>query len=137
MDISLPSTGFPFIYTALATLFISFVATIVMFKVGKMRQKHGVKAPAVTGADEFNYAFRVQQNTIEQMVMFLPVLWVFALLVSDLYAGIAGGIWVVGRLLYAMAYWKDPAKRSLGFMINFITLSVLTIWSVIAVIGQF
>ena len=47
-------------------------------EVGNMRAKHQCKAPAITGAPEFERMFRVQQNTMEQLLMFLPALWLFA-----------------------------------------------------------
>ena len=37
-------------------------------QVGRARVRTGVKAPAVSGVDEFERYFRVQQNTIEQLV---------------------------------------------------------------------
>jgi hypothetical protein len=54
-------------------------------EVGSMRAKHGCKAPATTGAPEFERMFRVQQNTMEQLVMFLPALWMYASLVNPLW----------------------------------------------------
>ena len=41
---------------------------------GRARHRYGIKAPAVTGAPEFERAFRVQQNTLEQLVWFIPAL---------------------------------------------------------------
>lgn len=123
-----------YIYTALVTLLIVLVIFATMAKVGMMRAKHKVLAPTTTGPDEFNNAFRVQQNTLEQAIMFLPVLWIFAMSVSDVYAGIAGAIWAIGRLVYAIGYWQDPEKRSIGFAINFLVFAVLLLWALVAVL---
>lgn len=57
--------------TVLAVIFSLYTGMLV----GRMRSKHGVHAPAVTGAPEFEQAFRVQMNTLEQFVLFLPILW--------------------------------------------------------------
>lgn len=128
--------SFAYAYTALVTLLIALVIFATMGKVGTMRAKHKVMAPATTGPDEFNNAFRVQQNTLEQAIMFLPTLWVFAVTVSDVYAGIAGAIWAVGRLVYAIGYWQDPEKRSIGFAINFLVFAVVLLWALVAVLME-
>lgn len=98
-----------------ATLAALLVYFWVTARTGQARLKYGVKAPATTGAPEFDRAFRVQQNTLEQLVLFLPSLWLFALLVSDRWAGIGGFVWVVGRILYATGYARAAEKRSAGF----------------------
>jgi hypothetical protein len=43
--------------------------------VGRARAKYGVKAPAISGPEAFDRIFRVQQNTLEGLVVFLPGLW--------------------------------------------------------------
>jgi glutathione S-transferase len=90
------------------------IATIV--RVGRARAKFGVKAPATTGDEMFERHFRVQMNTVEQLILFLPSLWLFAIYWQNQYipAGL-GLIWIVGRVLYMISYAKDPATRELGF----------------------
>ena len=88
--------------------------------VGRARGKYGVSAPATSGHEMFDRAFRIQINTLEQLVCFLP-----ALLLADLYwpgtiIAAIGAVYIVGRFVYARSYNKDPATRALGF-----TLSVL------------
>ncbi len=61
---------------------------------------------------------RVQVNTVEQIIVFLPALWMCAVLLGDRWAALGGAIWVLGRIIYALAYYRDPAKRSVGFMIT-------------------
>jgi glutathione S-transferase len=62
----------------------------------------------------FEHAYRVHMNTIEQIVFFLPALWLCAVLLSDIAAAVGGLIWVAGRAIYAVSYVKDPAKRGPG-----------------------
>ena len=62
---------------AVVTVLAVFQAFSFAYLVGKQRVKHGVKAAAITGEAEFERAFRIHQNTVEQMVIFLPALWVF------------------------------------------------------------
>ncbi len=96
------------------------IATIVLYiwifiNVGKARIKYKVMAPSMDGPQEFLSANRVQVNTVEQMVIFLPTLWLCANFLGDQWAAIGGALWILGRILYALGYYKDPSKRSLGF----------------------
>src|SRR5438034_6258427 len=92
--------AFPALVSALALLL--YVA--VFAAAGRARHRFDVKAPAVTGPPEFERAFRVQQNTLEQLVWFIPALWLFALYVSPLWGGIIGLVWIAGRAHYAVSY---------------------------------
>ena len=98
------------------------------FEVGKMRAKHQCKAPATTGAPEFERMFRVQQNTMEQLVMFVPVLWLFAEVTEPLWAAGLGVVYLVGRTMYRIAYVNDPAGRSPGMMLTGLPTAVMLIW---------
>jgi len=64
-------------------------------------------------------------NTLEQLVLFLPALWLFALLLSPVWASLLGVVWIVGRALYATGYYRDAEKRSVGFVIASIAFAVL------------
>jgi glutathione S-transferase len=96
-------------------------------RVAKMRGRHAVKAPAMTGHPEFERAVRVQANTLEQLVPFLAVLWLCALFLNVLAAEILGLVWIAGRLLYAISYQKDPAKRGPGFGIAYLAFALLAL----------
>lgn len=125
-------------FTMLGTLGAVLLTLLFTARAGMMRGKTGVKAPAMSGSDEFDRANRVHLNTVEQMVLFLPVLWIFATQAGnhgDLLAGIASLIWLAGRVLYSQGYMADPGKRELGFMIGgvvvllmFLTSTTLILW---------
>jgi glutathione S-transferase len=117
--------------TVLAVLVCLYTSMIV----ASMRSKHGVKPPAVTGAPEFERAYRVQMNTLEQFALFLPLLWIATELpVAIGYLAPAFGLlWVVGRVRYMRGYLVDPAKRSLGFNIGAAAVLVLLILSVVGI----
>jgi glutathione S-transferase len=120
------------IVTALALLqFIVFG-----FKVGSARGKYGVKAPAVIGNEIFERCFRVQQNTLEQLVVFLPGLYIFGRYVNPLWAAGLGVVYLIGREIYAATYVKDPAKRSLGFGLTFLPSVILVAGSLIGAVRQ-
>ena len=107
-------------YTATATLLALLLYLVVTMAVGRARVKYGIKAPAVTGNEQFERTYRVQMNTVEQMVFFLPALWLYAVLVNDTGAAVGGLIWVIGRAVYAAGYIADPTKRGTGMMISFL-----------------
>jgi glutathione S-transferase len=108
------------IYTAAVTLLALLLHFILTGVVARARGKYGIVAPAVTGDENFERAYRVQMNTVEQMVFFLPALWLYAVLVNDIGAAVGGLIWVIGRAVYAAGYIADPTKRGTGMMISFL-----------------
>jgi glutathione S-transferase len=107
--------------TALALLQFLWLA----MRVGSAREKYGVKAPAVTGNDIFERHFRVQQNTLEQLVMFLPGLYLFSRYFNPLYAAGLGVLFLIGRTLYALSYVKNPGSRSAGFLTGALPTMIL------------
>lgn len=129
----IPSTLLTAIVTVLAVLM--FFWTILL--VGRMRGKHGIDAPATTGNPEFERAFRVQMNTLEQIVVFLPLLWLSNsyFMIMPYLTGALGLVWVVGRIVYALGYLAEPSKRSMGFLISLLATAGLLITTIIG-IGQ-
>ena len=89
-------------------------------QVGRARGRCGVPAPATTGNEEFDRYFRVQQNTLEQLVIFLPALVAAAMFGNAFLAAPVGLLFVIGRGLYARAYVRDPGSRTLGFLLGFV-----------------
>ncbi|MFZ6849279.1 MAPEG family protein [Undibacterium sp. RuRC25W] len=114
-------------------VFAMYFWTIVI--VGKARGKYGVKAPSVDGPEEFLRALRVQANTVEQLIFFFPALWLCAIWFSDHAAAIAGALWVVGRIAYALGYLKDPSKRASGFAVSVLASLALWMGAVIGLTG--
>jgi len=106
------------------------------FLVGKARARYGVKAPATTGHEVFERYFRVQQNTLETLVAFIPGISLFALFVNPNWAAWIGLVYVVGRLLYFRAYVADPAKRGPGFLLSLSSIAILLIGGLIGAIGN-
>ncbi|MEO7065859.1 MAG: MAPEG family protein [Rhodanobacter sp.] len=106
---------------ALVTLLAVLLLFGCMIAVGRARGKYAVKAPAVTGHPLFERAYRVQMNTLEASVMFLPALWLADKYNFAGWAGIAGLVWIVGRVWYAIAYSLNPAKRGPGFLLGMVS----------------
>ena len=114
--------------TAGVTILAVIFYMVTAWRVGTMREKHNIAAPAVTGNPEFERAYRVQMNTLEAMPVFLPSLWIAAYYFTKvpLLAPALGLVWIVGRIIYMQAYMADPSKRSLGFSISaFATVALL------------
>lgn len=112
---------------ALVTVLSVIVYAWMIFRVGKAREQFGVPAPAVAGNEDFERHYRVQMNTLEGLVVYLPCLWLFALYWSELVAAILGLLWIVGRVIYMQAYVKDPKTRSLGFGLQGVATLVLLV----------
>ena len=108
-------------------------------RVGFVRGRTGLQAPAVTGNEEFERHFRVHYNTLEHLVMFIPGIWFFALYVHVLWAAGIGLVYVVGRAVYAVSYVKDPGSRGTGMLLSVVPCWILVlgalagaVWSYIA-----
>lgn len=99
-------------------------------QVGRARARYGIAAPATTGNELFERHFRVQMNTLEQLVLFLPALWIFANYLSPLWAAALGVVFIIGRAIYAMSYVREPKSRSLGFGLTAFPTFVMLIGSV-------
>lgn len=87
-------------------------------EVGRARARSGLKAPAVTGDEGFERAFRAHYNTLEQLIVFLPALYAAAYYLHELYAVAAGVAFLIGRALYFRSYIADPARRGPGMLIT-------------------
>jgi glutathione S-transferase len=118
---------------ALVTLFTVLLMFGTTWIVGRARSRYGIKAPATSGDPAFDRAYRVQMNTLEQTVMFLPLLWLAANYGFTGWAGIAGLVWLVGRIWYAVAYLEDPSKRGPGFGISMLGQLALLIMAIAGV----
>lgn len=130
----------------LATALITILALVFYIwtgiSVARARSKHGVKAPTMTGPTEFECAVRVQANTLEWLVVFVPALWLatayFSPSMSIVYLSwlppVLGLIWIVGRWIYMSGYMRAPDQRSTGFLIAGIAIVALLICAIIGIV---
>lgn len=131
-------------YVAIVTVIALLQFQLYGYWVGAARARCGVAAPATSGHPEFERYFRVHANTLEQLVAFLPAMWIFAWLGSPQWAAALGLVFVIGRVIYFRAYIRDPKSRSLGFALTSVPGALLMIgilWKaierIIAGQGQF
>ena len=123
----------PFLITALALLYY----LVVTINVGRARAKYKMEAPATTGNEDFERVFRVQQNTVEQLVLFIPALWLHTFFVGSWAATALGGIWLIGRVLYARGYYRNSNKRLPGFVLTLGSSTLLLLGAIGGIIYKF
>lgn len=109
---------------AIVTVLILIQTIFFGFEVGKARGKYNIKAPAVSGNEKFDRHYRIHQNTIEQIIIFIPSLWLFGYFVNVNIATALGVLFFLGRLIFRSAYLKDPASREIGFIMGFLPIAI-------------
>ena len=123
-----------FRWPALVTLGVLVLLFVLVGMVGAARGKHGIKAPATVGHPDFERTFRAHLNTVENAVIFLPALWLFAAFVSEVWAAALGAVWLAARVWYVVNYLKDPALRAPPTTVSLLTAAALALgaaWGVI------
>jgi glutathione S-transferase len=111
--------------TAWATLAILGVYFWTGVMAGYARVKYKVPAPSMDGPAGFQNAQRVQANTLEQLPIVLVPLWLCAFYLHDAWAAAGGLLWCAGRIAYALGYYRDPAKREIGFVLGMVASALL------------
>lgn len=121
-------------FVALVTLLALALYMAVFANAGWRRGRARIAAPAVTGDAAFERALRIQSNTVEQLMLFLPALWLAGLYASWGWAGAIGLVWVAGRAFYAWSYQRAPESRGPGFLIGLASASLLWLIALIGVL---
>lgn len=124
-------------YTAFITLMDMVLYFAVTFNVGRARSRFKVKAPNTDGPEEFLRVFRVQMNTLEQMAQHLPLLWIAAFAMDDVFAALLGLVWFFGRTLYAIRYYQKANRRTKGFVIAMTANIGLLIGAIAGTVASF
>ena len=102
--------------------------------VGRARAKYGIAAPAMTGNPDFERVNRVHVNTLENLIIFVPAVWIFGQYTSAMWAAVLGALFVIGRAIYAIGYINAAEKRSIGAGISGIVNLVLIAGALVGVI---
>jgi glutathione S-transferase len=136
----LAALGF-FIYLGDLMQYVELVAILAVLQffffgamTGRARRMSGLKAPAITGHDGFERMYRVQMNTLETLVAFLPALFIASNYWSHLLISGLGVIYLLGRIIYWRAYVAAPEKRGLGFMLSMLPTLILIILSLVGIV---
>lgn len=105
-------------WPSLVTVLALILYLVMTINVGRARAKYQVAPPQMSGNPDFERVIRVQQNTLEQLVLFLPALWLFSQFVSPIWGAGIGTIWLLGRMIYAWGYYQAAEKRLPGFAMS-------------------
>lgn len=119
---------------SLVTMLVFVIYFVLIGNVGFARNKFKISAPAMTGNADFERYVRVHYNTMEQMVMMLPSMWFFAYFVNIQWASILGGLWCLGRIVYAIGYYRGANQRHLGSMLSFVPTIIFLIGTIISLV---
>jgi hypothetical protein len=122
------------IYVQLVTLLAVVQFTWFGLLVGKARVTYGVAAPAASGNEMFERYFRVQMNTLEQLVCMLPAMWIAAQYTRPVICAALGAVYLFGRLVYLRSYVEDPKKRSAGFGLTLLPTVILVVMALVGIV---
>jgi|SRR5215471_15674670 len=121
---------------AIDTLLAILVAFVAAGRVGQLRAKYGIQAPACAGHPDFERAFRMHANTVENLVLFIPLLWLAALFFGGQVPFWVGLVWVVSRVIYMVGYAQENTqKRGPGALLGVIALVGLAVLAVLGMVG--
>jgi uncharacterized membrane protein YecN with MAPEG domain len=121
---------------AIDTLLAILLALLASFRVSQLRVKYQVQAPATIGPPEFERAFRAHANTVENMILYIPLLWMAAFFYGGQIPFWLGLLWIAGRVLYILGYSQgDTAKRRPGAMLSYAALAGLAAFVVLGWLG--
>lgn len=110
-------------FTALVTLLLLLQYLAFSLLVGRERVRHDIRAPAVTGHEDFERAYRVQMNTLEQLLVVIPAMWITAeFFFLPVVAPLLGLAFFTGRVIYRNAYTRDPQSRTAGMAIGMLAM---------------
>jgi glutathione S-transferase len=117
------------------TIVLALLEYVVMGAlVGRARAKYGIHAPAMTGNPEFERTNRVHVNTLENLIIFIPAVWLFASYVSVRYAAVLGFVFVVARAVYAVGYLKAAEKRGIGAGVTGLVVIALVVGALVGLV---
>ena len=111
------------VYVVIGLALIEFWAFALLVGIQRVKQK--VDAPATTGNPVYERHHRVHYNTMEQLIIFVPSILLFASYISVTWAAGIGAVYLVGRIVYLKGYVADPKKRSIGFMLSWLPCTIL------------
>ena len=123
------------ILTGAVTLLAILIAIGFSILVARTRLATGILPPAMSGEPRLERTLRVQGNTVEGFMVFIPALWLATLYFHGWIPPLIGLIWCIGRILFAVGYIADAEKRHIGFrisMLSVLALVILAAWGLIA-----
>ncbi|MFL6619843.1 MAG: MAPEG family protein [Povalibacter sp.] len=123
-------------YVAIVSVLALLEFLILGLLVAIARGKYGVAAPAVSGHEMFERHFRIHMNTLEQLVVFLPAMWICTRYFDPTWVAALGSLFVIGRIVYAVSYFRDPRKRTMGFVLTSLPVMAYLVIILYGAIGR-
>jgi uncharacterized membrane protein YecN with MAPEG domain len=121
--------------TAAVTLLAILICIGFAMLVARTRRSTGIDAPAMSGEPRLERALRVQGNTVEGFVLFVPSLWLASLFFHGWIPPVIGLVWCLGRLIFAFGYMSSPGGRHVGFVISMLSVLALVLLAAIGLFG--
>ncbi|MBB3167690.1 MAPEG family protein [Simiduia aestuariiviva] len=119
---------------AIAIILLALIQYMIFSaRVGWARGKYGVSAPKTTGDETFERIYRVQINTLEQLIIFIPATVAFSIYVHNFWVWVPGVAFLVGRLWFARCYEHAPEKRAPGMVLGFLANAIMVLWSLVMI----
>ena len=129
MTLSAPAT----LLTAAVTILAVLISLAFAIGVARARRATGIDAPVMSGHPQLERALRIQGNTVEQFVIFLPSLWLAALYFQGWVPPIIGLIWCLGRIIYSFVY-GNAKQRFPGFALTIFPTLILVVLAIIGIV---
>jgi len=102
--------------------------------VSRGRDKYGVPAPATSGHPTWERLNRAHQNSLEQLLVFLPLFLVYCFNAGIQTGLLLGALYLIARIVYAVGYVRDPARRAAGAFLTFAVQAWLALGALIGVV---
>jgi glutathione S-transferase len=121
----------PYVYVVIVSALglLAYYFTLLMAGLARVRFK--IEPPSHSGPEEYERYVRAHLNTLEHLVLFLPGMWLFAYVVSPVWAAGIGVIWPVMRVLYALGYHKAAEKRRMPLYLSMPVIYIFVLGSLI------
>jgi len=130
MTLSAPAT----VLTAAVTILAVLILLAFAIGVSRVRRRVNIQPPAMTGAPELERSLRIHGNTVEQIIIFLPAMWLAALYFQGWFPPIIGLVWCLGRIVYAIGYSKAADARLPGFILTIVPTLILIVLAIIGIV---
>jgi len=119
----------PYVHLVIMLALVEFL--VFGWAVGKARGRYKVPAPATAGNEVFERYYRVQMNTLEQLIIFVPAMLLFGRYLSPYVAAGLGVLFIIGRAVYFRGYVRAPEGRHFGFGLSAIPNVILLIGAIV------
>ena len=121
-------------FLALVTLANLALLQFVAFQCGTMRGKHQVPPGTTVGPEEFNRHYRAQANLMENLLVFLPSVWLLGYYGDARLAGVVGTVFLLARVAYHRAYISEPTTRLKAFLVGIACSAVALLGAVVSIL---